>query len=86
MLETDLICCYNIFDCFCVTGKHFGELLNRFGSPVVVVNLVKKRERRKHESILTEEYVNGIKTLNQFLSPKHHIVYVGFDMARTNKM
>lgn len=67
------------------SGKHFGDLLYRFGSPVVVVNLVKKREKKKHESILTEEFVLGIKTLNQFLPPKHRIVYVGFDMARTNK-
>ncbi|CAG7836139.1 unnamed protein product [Allacma fusca] len=44
-------------------GKHFGELLERYGSPIVVLNLVKKRE-----------------------PPKQRIHYVGFDMARTNKM
>jgi hypothetical protein len=43
-------------------------------------------ERKKHESILTEEYTTAIRTLNQFLPPKHRIIYVGFDMARTNKM
>lgn len=69
-----------------IIGKHFGELICRFGSPLVVVNLVKKRERKKHESILTEEYTSAIRTLNQFLPPKHRIIYVGFDMARTNKM
>lgn len=67
------------------SGKHFGDLLNRFGSPVVIVNLVKKREKKRHESILTEEYTMAIKTLNQFLPPKLRIIYVGFDMARTNK-
>lgn len=68
-----------------ISGKHFGDLLWRFGSPIVVVNLVKKREKKKHESILTEEYTTAIKTLNQFLPPKDRIFYVGFDMARTNK-
>lgn len=67
------------------SGKHFGDLLWRFGSPIVVINLVKKREKKRHESILTEEYTMAIKTLNQFLPPKHKIVYVGFDMSRTNK-
>ncbi|ODM99498.1 Polyphosphoinositide phosphatase [Orchesella cincta] len=66
-------------------GKHFGELLSRFGSPIVVVNLVKKREKKRHESILTEEYTTAINTLNQFLPPKNRIIYVGFDMARINK-
>ena len=67
-------------------GKHFGGLLERFGSPIVVLNLVKKRERKKHESILTEEYVGAIRTLNQFLPPNSRITYVGFDMAKANKM
>jgi len=66
-------------------GKHFGYLLHRYGSPLVVLNLVKKKERRKHESILTLEYLTAITTLNQFLPPKHRIHYIGFDMARTNK-
>lgn len=67
-------------------GKHFNDLIARYGSPLVIVNLVKKRERKKHESILTQEYTTAVKTLNQFLPPQHRIIYVGFDMARTNKM
>ena len=42
-------------------GKHFNELLERHGSPVVVINLVKKRERRKHESLLSEEFTKQIR-------------------------
>jgi len=67
-------------------GKHFQELIARYGSPLIIVNLVKKRERKKHESILTQEYTTAVKTLNQFMPPQHRIIYVGFDMARTNKM
>ena len=37
-------------------GKHFNELLGRYGSPVVVINLVKKRETRRHETLLSEEF------------------------------
>jgi hypothetical protein len=37
-------------------GKHFNELLERYGSPVVVINLVKKRETRRHETLLSEEF------------------------------
>ena len=68
-----------------LAGKHFNKLLARYGSPVVVINLVKKRERRKHESLLSEEFVSSINYLNQFLPVKHRIQYHHFDMARCNK-
>jgi hypothetical protein len=51
----------------------------------VVVNLVKKRERRKHESRLSEEFVKQIRYLNQFLPVEHQFQYIHFDMARCNK-
>jgi phosphatidylinositol 3,5-bisphosphate 5-phosphatase len=48
-------------------GKHFEKLLFHHGAPVIILNLVKKREKRKHESILTDELANNVKYLNQFL-------------------
>ena len=59
--------------------------LRRFGSPVICLNLVKKRERRKRESLLTDELHSSISYLNQFLPPEHHIRYIHRDMARINK-
>ena len=49
----------------------------------MVINLVKKRERRPHESLLSEEFVTHIDYLNQFLPDLHRIQYVHFDMARS---
>lgn len=66
-------------------GAHFNELLKRYGSPIIILNLVKKREKKKHESILSEELSTAVKYLNQFLPPEHHIQYISFDMARMNK-
>jgi phosphatidylinositol 3,5-bisphosphate 5-phosphatase len=51
------------------SGKHFSRLLYHYGAPVIILNLVKKREKRKHESILTEEITSSIRYLNQFLTP-----------------
>ncbi|KAF4520837.1 hypothetical protein B566_EDAN007133 [Ephemera danica] len=67
-------------------GEHFNQLLRRYGSPVIILNLVKKREKKKHESILSEEFMRAVIYLNQFLPPEHHIHYISFDMARKNKM
>jgi hypothetical protein len=66
-------------------GEHFNQLLHRYGSPIIILNLVKKREKKKHESMLSEEFSTAVKYLNQFLPPNHHIQYISFDMARMNK-
>lgn len=66
-------------------GLHFLACLRRYGSPVICLNLVKKKERKKRESLLTEELQSSIVYLNQFLPPEHHIQYIHKDMARINK-
>ncbi|XP_015184747.1 PREDICTED: polyphosphoinositide phosphatase isoform X2 [Polistes dominula] len=66
-------------------GAHFNKLLKRYGSPIIILNLVKKREKKKHESTLSEELSTAVKYLNQFLPPEHHIQYISFDMARMLK-
>ncbi|EFN85512.1 SAC domain-containing protein 3 [Harpegnathos saltator] len=54
-------------------GAHFNKLLRRYGSPIIILNLVKKREKKKHESTLSEELSMAVKYLNQFLPLEHHI-------------
>ncbi|CAL1527176.1 unnamed protein product [Lymnaea stagnalis] len=66
-------------------GMHFNQLLCRYGSPIIVLNLVKTRENKRHESILSEDFIKAIDYLNQFLPAEHAIQYIGFDMARVNK-
>lgn len=51
------------------SGKHFEKIMFHHGSPVIILNLVKKREKRKHESILSDEILSTVKYLNQFLPP-----------------
>uniref|UniRef100_A0AAX7SR62 SAC domain-containing protein n=1 Tax=Astatotilapia calliptera TaxID=8154 RepID=A0AAX7SR62_ASTCA len=68
-----------------VAGLHFDQMLQRFGSPIIILNLVKKREKRKHEKILSEELFRAVVNLNQFLPPSHCIDYIAWDMARYTK-
>ncbi|XP_067240625.1 polyphosphoinositide phosphatase isoform X1 [Chanodichthys erythropterus] len=68
-----------------VAALHFDQMLQRFGSPIIILNLVKKREKRKHEKILSEELYPAITNLNQFLPPEHGIEYIAWDMARYTK-
>ena len=59
--------------------------MKRYGAPIIILNLVKKREKKKHESTLSEEMNTSVKYLNQFLPLEYNIQYISFDMARKNK-
>lgn len=67
------------------TAKHFNDLLRRYGTPVVVLNLMKQEEKKPHETILNGMLSNSISYLNQFLPQQHMIRLIAFDMARCNK-
>lgn len=74
-------------DPFCYTaGLHFNNLMLRYGSPIIILNLVKKREKKRHESILSEDYNLCIEYLNTFLPPELRIQQIELDMARINKL
>lgn len=68
-----------------VAALHFDQMLQRFGSPIIILNLVKKREKRKHERILSEALFSAVTYLNQFLPPEYGIHYIAWDMAKYTK-
>ena len=61
----------------CMKENVHGEIIRSF--------ILQKREKRKHESILTENLLHVLQYLNQFLPKEHAIKYIGFDMARVSK-
>ncbi|KAJ1735429.1 phosphatidylinositol-3,5-bisphosphate 5-phosphatase [Coemansia biformis] len=70
---------------FVEAGRHFDSLFRRYGTPVVVLNLIKTKERAKRESVLGEEFSEGIHYLNQFLPRGKKIRYLAWDMSRAKK-
>lgn len=66
-------------------GKHFNQLLYSYGSPILVFNLVKRKEKRPQESILHKELEGCIEYLNQFIPQPHQLSSMCFDMARSSK-
>lgn len=67
------------------TAKHFNDLLKRYGTPIVVLNLIKKKEKKVHESALNDMLKTSVNYLNQSLPRQHIIRLIAFDMARCNK-
>eukprot|EP01135_Chromosphaera_perkinsii_P003916 Nk52_evm17s262 gene=Nk52_evmTU17s262 len=64
---------------------HFDSLFKRYGTPIVILNLVKMKEKKPRESVLAKEFCDVISNLNQFLPKEHFIEYIGFDMAKCSK-
>lgn len=67
------------------TAKHFNNLFRRYGTPVVVLNLIKQKEKKPHESVLRGMLQQSVEYLNQFLPQQHVIKLINFDMARCSK-
>lgn len=76
----------DIFDpYYAVAGMHFTQVFQRYGSPVMILNLVKKKEKKKHESLLRDEMQLATDYLSQFLPQDNQLEHIPFDMARQNK-
>jgi len=67
------------------TGLHFSELMQRYGTPVTVLDLVKKRDKKAKESMLGQEYKTTVEFLNQFVRNDYQIYYNAVDMAHLLK-
>ncbi|CAD6186517.1 unnamed protein product [Caenorhabditis auriculariae] len=66
-------------------ASHFRSLRNKYGNPIVVMNLVKLKEKRRHEAILHDQLLKAVNYLNQFVPNEEKLVYLSFDVARCNK-
>lgn len=70
---------------FTAAALHFDNLFLRYGGPITILNLIKKREAIPRESKLLEEYTQCVKYLNQFLPNDKKMIYQAWDMSRAYK-
>ncbi|EMD35062.1 hypothetical protein CERSUDRAFT_54339 [Gelatoporia subvermispora B] len=70
---------------YTAASRHFDDLFSRYGAPILILNLIKKREPQPRESKLGEEYTQCVRYLNQFLPPEKRMVYRAWDMSRAYK-
>jgi hypothetical protein len=63
------------------THLHFEDLSRRYLDPIVVLNLVKQKERVPHESVLGEELKRAIALLNNRRPPEKAIDYIALDFT-----
>ncbi|KAI9193603.1 Sac phosphatase domain-containing protein [Polychytrium aggregatum] len=70
---------------FHMAALHFDNMFKRYGCPIIVLNLIKAKEKTPRESVLLEEFSQSIAYLNQFLPADKKIRYIPWDMANASK-
>jgi len=70
---------------YSAAALHFDNMFKRYGFPIIVLNLVKTKEKTKRESILLDEFTQAVSYLNQTLPQSKQIKYIAWDMARASK-
>lgn len=70
---------------YTAASRHFDDLLKRYGAPITILNLIKRREPVPRESKLLDEYTQCVRYLNQFLPREKKMVYRAWDMSRAYK-
>ncbi len=64
---------------------HFRDLICRYGTPIIVLDLVKQFERKPREVIVGQALKAAVAAVNKSIDPKHQIRYCGLDYTRSLK-
>lgn len=64
------------------TRLHFENLAKRYGNPIIILNLIKTREKKPRESILRAEFANAIDFINNDLSEENRLRFLHWDLHK----
>ena len=67
------------------TSLHFEDLVTRYGDPVVVLSLIKRKERIARESLLGGEFKRAVSLLNAQRPSGGAIDYIAWDFTLISK-
>lgn len=70
---------------YSAAALHFDEMFARYGSPIIILNLIKSKEKTPRETKLLHAFGECISYLNQFLPPDKKMLYIAWDMSRASK-
>lgn len=67
------------------SALHFDDLFQRYGLPLIILNLIKTKEKQPRELKLNLKFQDCISYLGQFLPQDKKLVYHSFDMSKHSK-
>ncbi|KFK38793.1 hypothetical protein AALP_AA3G161100 [Arabis alpina] len=70
---------------FEATRLHFENLAKRYGNPIIILNLIKTREKRPRETILRGEFANAIRFINKGLSKEDRLRPLHWDLHKHSR-
>eukprot|EP00743_Colponemidia_sp_Colp-15_P010772 GILK01011911.1.p1 GENE.GILK01011911.1~~GILK01011911.1.p1 ORF type:complete len:1109 (-),score=182.75 GILK01011911.1:135-3461(-) len=70
---------------FAATRLHFYDLFQRYGSPCLVLNLVKQVEKHPREQVIGDAFSEVIRFINSGLPVEHQVQYKAWDYNRASK-
>ncbi|CAM8974575.1 unnamed protein product [Rhodiola kirilowii] len=67
------------------TRLHFTNLMNRYGNPIIILNLIKTQEKKPRESILRTEFANAIDVINKDLPEESRLRFLHWDLHKHSR-
>ncbi|KAL8466407.1 hypothetical protein ACS0TY_035489 [Phlomoides rotata] len=67
------------------TKLHFENLAKRYGNPIIILNLIKTREKKPRESILRAEFANAIEVINKDLAHENRLKFLHWDLSKYSR-
>ncbi|XP_020256948.1 phosphoinositide phosphatase SAC2-like [Asparagus officinalis] len=67
------------------TRLHFENLVKRYGNPIIVLNLIKTREKKPRETILRAEFAKAIDYINKSLPEDSRIRFLHWDLHKYSR-
>ncbi|KAK1403689.1 Phosphoinositide phosphatase SAC1 [Heracleum sosnowskyi] len=67
------------------TQLHFEDMAERYGNPIIVLNLIKTVEKRPREMMLRREFTNAVGYLNQILPEENQLKFIHWDFHKFAK-
>ena len=66
------------------TIRHFADLFQRYGAPIIIINLLRVTDKNK-ENNLSFEYQNCVEHLNEQIAEEYKLQYNSFDIKNEIK-
>ncbi|XP_028752162.1 phosphoinositide phosphatase SAC2 isoform X1 [Neltuma alba] len=70
---------------FEATRLHFENLIKRYGNPIIILNLIKTREKKPRETILRAEFANAVRSINKTMRGENCLRFLHWDLNRHSK-
>lgn len=67
------------------TRLHFENLALRYGNPIIILNLIKTREKKPRESLLRAEFAKAIHYINKSLPDDKRLKFLHMDLSKLSR-